>query len=205
MQVQQEAVTIYFHCRFLELPTTLVGTYLQVQRAIRDAIRNLCKKVNQSLLLQSLHDTRACDDLLESEESFKSYSNENNSPKISRNPSFSRLRSMDGKYNSFLVTFNIKQFSIEVSDEADQYPAALAEASLKFKPGYFSCPVVWETQFILHPRLKTGSGKFSLSRGVLALKNVLDKFSVTNRSNMFVYQDVNSNVFYLRYIKNQEI
>lgn len=96
--------------------------------------------------------------------------------------------------------YNNKQSEVsEASDEYESYPPDLAEANLKFKPGYFSCPVVWETPFVLHPRLKTGPGKSGISRGILALKNILDKFSVANRDNMFVYQDKNSNVFYLRY------
>lgn len=76
------------------------------------------------------------------------------------------------------------------------------EASRKFKAGYFSCPIVWQTHFVLHPRLKTGPGKPGKSIGISALKSVLDKFSVANRKNMFVYQDKNSNVFYLRLHEN---
>lgn len=78
------------------------------------------------------------------------------------------------------------------------YSASLSEASLNFKVGYFSCPVVWETHFVLHPRLKIGPGKSGISRGIQALKNILDKFSVSNRNNMFVYRDNQNNVFYLR-------
>lgn len=55
---------------------------------------------------------------------------------------------------------------------------------------------------MLHPRLRTGPGKSGLSRGVLALKNILDKFQVANRENMFVYRDVNASVFYLRLYEN---
>lgn len=55
---------------------------------------------------------------------------------------------------------------------------------------------------MLHPRLKTGPGKSGLSRGILALKNILEKFSVSNRNNMFVYRDNRSNVFYLRLHEN---
>lgn len=73
------------------------------------------------------------------------------------------------------------------------------EATSKFIPGWFSCQVVWETHFTLHPRLKTGPGKPGLSRGFSALRLVLNKFAVTNRKNMFVYQDNSGNVFYLRY------
>ncbi|KAF5294731.1 hypothetical protein FQA39_LY00215 [Lamprigera yunnana] len=182
MFVNKETVTIYFHCRFLELPTTHVGIYLQVQRTVRDAIRDLCKRVNQSLLLQALNDTRTCNFLLEPDDNW----NINvGTATLNGSSSLSRLKSMD-----------------ETSDESDPYPTALLETSSKFTAGFFSCPVVWETQFALHPRLKTGFGKSGYSKGVLALKTVLDKFSVSNRNNMFVYQDVNSNVFYLRLHEN---
>lgn len=62
----------------------------------------------------------------------------------------------------------------------------------------FRCPIVCEVPFCLHHRLKTGPGKTGLSRGIKALQAVLNRFSVNNRSNMFVYQENNGNVFYLR-------
>ncbi|XP_014480858.1 PREDICTED: protein SZT2-like [Dinoponera quadriceps] len=65
-------------------------------------------------------------------------------------------------------------------------------------PGMFRCPVIWEEPFNLHPRLKTGPGRSGLSRGITALHGVLNRLSVNNRNNMFVYQENNKNVFYLR-------
>lgn len=67
-----------------------------------------------------------------------------------------------------------------------------------FSPGCFACSVVWETKFILHPRLKTSPLKGAVSRGIQALCSTLSGLSVTNRKNMFVYQDENKNVFYLK-------
>jgi hypothetical protein len=72
------------------------------------------------------------------------------------------------------------------------------ETSPKFMPGWFSCSVVWEAHFSLHPRLKIGPGKPGFSRGIQAMRNVLNRLSVNNRKNMFVYQDKSGNVFYLR-------
>ncbi|XP_008200755.1 KICSTOR complex protein SZT2 isoform X3 [Tribolium castaneum] len=186
-KVEQETVTIYFHCRFLELAATQVLNYLEVQRMLSDEIRELCKKVNQSLLLQSLYETRICDSLLEPDDNPKDWPASICSSPISRNSSYHRLRSMD-----------------ETSDESEIMTSSvtLSEASLNFKPGYFKCPVVWKTHFVLHPRLKTGPGKSGLSRGILALKNILEKFSVSNRTNMFVYRDDRNNVFYLRLHEN---
>nr|CAH7745694.1 unnamed protein product [Callosobruchus chinensis] len=65
LKISQDVVTIYFHCRFVELPTYRVEVYIGVQRAVREAVRDLCKRVNQLLLLQSLYDTKSCDPLLE--------------------------------------------------------------------------------------------------------------------------------------------
>jgi hypothetical protein len=43
--------------------------YRNVQRSAVASIKRLCKKVNQTMLLQNLHDTRVCDQLLEEEAS----------------------------------------------------------------------------------------------------------------------------------------
>jgi len=64
-----------------------------------------------------------------------------------------------------------------------------------FSLGQFKCPVVWSTRFALHPRLKQSM----LLLGAQVLHSVLDKFSVRNRRNMFVYKESESDsVFYLR-------
>lgn len=187
LRIEQDAVTIYFHCRFLELPTSKVNAYLRIQRKVIFLIKDLCKRVNQSLLLQYLHDTRMCDRLLEPEDEKKDiWHSDNTTPTITRNTSYARLKSIEDTS----------------SDGMEFQQVAYLEASLKFMPGFFRCNVVWETPFSLHPRLKTGPGKSGLSRGIQALRTVLNKFSVSNRSNMFVYQDNNSNVFYLRLHEN---
>lgn len=72
------------------------------------------------------------------------------------------------------------------------------DQSKNLTPGMFRCPIVWEWPFCLHPRLKTGPGRCGISRGITALHGVLNRFSVNNRTNMFVYQQNNGNVFYLR-------
>ena len=70
--------------------------------------------------------------------------------------------------------------------------------SLCLKPGHFECAVVWQTHFYIHPRLNIGSSKAGMSRGMAALQLILNRFSVNNRKNMFVYQDTQGSVFYLR-------
>ena len=69
---------------------------------------------------------------------------------------------------------------------------------MKFSPGQFRYPEVWETKFFLHPSLKQGQGHNSYSRGLQAMKNILNYYMVTNRSNMFVYKDDKKNIYYLK-------
>lgn len=73
-----------------------MGLYVAVQRAIIEAIRGMCKRVNQSLLLQSLHDTRTCDYLLEADDNFGEWRSETTTIPLVKNLSLTRLKSMDG-------------------------------------------------------------------------------------------------------------
>ncbi|CAD6224796.1 GSCOCG00005557001-RA-CDS, partial [Cotesia congregata] len=86
------------------------------------------------------------------------------------------------------------------SDLFNDSGSVVKHDSLVNTPGMFRCSVMWEETFCLHPRLKTGPGRSGLSRGIKALQVVLNRFSVNNRTNMFVYRENNSqkNVFYLR-------
>ncbi|XP_063888022.1 KICSTOR complex protein SZT2-like isoform X5 [Scylla paramamosain] len=89
-----------------------------------------------------------------------------------------------------------------VYDSEPEYRAFL-EASFKFKPGAFACRAVWETRFELHHKVCTGKVG---SKGILALRTILNPFSVNNRKNMFVYEDKSGNgshVFYLRLKEHQ--
>ncbi|XP_012282231.1 KICSTOR complex protein SZT2 isoform X2 [Orussus abietinus] len=160
LEIDSNKVNIYFHCRFLDLASPEVDRYRQVQKTVISQIKGICRRVNQYLLLQSLHDTRMCDPLLEPESS--------------------------DDYN----------WRVESTESSGSVPNQNSTSSMT--PGQFRCPVVWEYPFCLHPRLKTGPGRSGLSRGIKALHGVLNRFSVNNRSNLFVYLENNENVFYLR-------
>lgn len=147
--------------RFLEFVSSEVDRYRQVQKMVVAQITAICRRVNQYLLLESLHDTRNCDSLLEAESQ--------------EDPSW---RGDSAIESAGLVPSN--------------------ENASSMTPGMFRCPSVWEVTFYLHPHLKTGPGRSGLSRGIKALHGVLNRFSVNNRSNMFVYRENKANVFYLR-------
>ncbi|XP_018338951.1 PREDICTED: protein SZT2-like [Trachymyrmex septentrionalis] len=162
MSVESSHVNVYFHCRFLELSSPEVDCYSQIQKTLLVQIKAICRRVNQYLLLQNLHDTRICDLLLEPEST--------------------------EDYNAWK----------ETGGESGNLLQNHSSSTLNVTPGMFRCPVIWEEPFNLHPRLKTGPGRSGLSRGIKALHGVLNRLSVNNRNNMFVYQENNENVFYLR-------
>ncbi|XP_063220375.1 KICSTOR complex protein SZT2-like isoform X2 [Bacillus rossius redtenbacheri] len=175
MSLDKDAVTLYFHCRLQALQPLLVASYLEVQKTVVSYIRGLCKLVNQTRLLQDLHDTRMCDSLLEAESSEYIW--------VAGNP----------------VTLSDNNLTgTKVFDDEHLQSTQYSEGVKEFPPGCFACNVIWERQFFLHPRLKSGAGKPNLSRGIQALCTVLNRFSVNNRKNMFVYQDKSNNVYYLR-------
>ena len=148
------------------------NTWQTLHPDLVSSIKALCLQVNQSLLLNDLFDTKTCNRLLEPESTRDIFSDRG------------RLPSHE--------------------DDGDDLGLNYLEANLnmKFAPGKFRCPEVWETIFYLHPRLKQGQGHSSQSRGLQALKNVLLPYQVTNRTNMFVYKDDNKNVFYMKLSEN---
>ncbi|XP_076247853.1 KICSTOR complex protein SZT2 [Calliopsis andreniformis] len=161
LEVEKDYVNVYFHCRFLEIPSMEVTSYWRTQEMLISQIKSTCRRVNQYLLLQNLHKTSKCSELLETET---------------------------------LEDYNWKSEAIN-----DYNNTILSRDPIQgFTPGMFRCRVVWEFTFQLHPRLKTGPGRSGLSRGIKALQGVLNRFAVSNRNNMFVYQENNKNVFYLR-------
>ena len=179
LAVNNEAVTSYFHCRYaLARPQELLQ-WKQIHEDLLESIRALCKLINQQMLLKDLHDTLFCNQLLEPETNDDIWHQDDVQP--SSTP-FSKTRAMDK----------------DDLHDRDMQSQGYLEATCKFQPGSFACRQVWETHFPLHPRLKTGPGKLGTCKGVQQLRVVLSAFAVSNRSNMFVYQEDSGNVFYLR-------
>ncbi|XP_051789206.1 KICSTOR complex protein SZT2 isoform X2 [Erpetoichthys calabaricus] len=190
VKIHQDRVEVYSHCRSLKIARVDVlnvideGTkeedevpeYLQLHQMIVKRIGEICRIVNQTLLLQDLHDSHICNSLLvaESEED---------------------IWKTDLQYTSY------RQRSATTDDySADEsyQPRDYLAATMQFIPGHFACDVVWSTIIHIHPRLKMGPN-MGVSRAIQALRSVLNAFSVVNRKNMFVYQERSTkSVFYLR-------
>ncbi|XP_034149809.1 KICSTOR complex protein SZT2 isoform X1 [Esox lucius] len=187
IKVQQDRVEVFSHSRsFSEGKEDEVGEeekeeeeeekvpeYLQLHQMVVRRIGEICRVVNQRLLLQDLHDSHVCNSLLvaESEED------------IWKNESLYRQR-----------LANSEDYNAEESYQPRDYLAA----TMQFIPGHFACEVVWRTVILIHPRLKMGPN-MGVSRAIQALRSVLNALCVVNRKNMFVYQERNTkSVFYLR-------
>ncbi|XP_013978621.2 KICSTOR complex protein SZT2 isoform X3 [Salmo salar] len=180
VKIHQDKVEVYSHSRsFNEGKEDGVGEeeevpeYLQLHQMMVRKIGEICRMVNQRLLLQDLNDSHVCNSLLvaESEED------------IWKNESLYRQRIAN---------------SDDYNAEENYQPRDYLAATMQFIPGHFACEVVWSTVIHIHPRLKMGTN-VGVSRAIQALRSVLNALCVVNRKSMFVYQErTTKSVFYLR-------
>ncbi|XP_028260407.1 KICSTOR complex protein SZT2 isoform X10 [Parambassis ranga] len=186
VKIHQDRVKVYSHSRCFtegkedstdelekkeeeqELPE-----YLHLHQMVVKKIGEICRIVNQRMLLQDLHDRHMCNTLLVAESEEDIWKNET-------------------LYRQRLNTSD--DYNTDESYQARDYLAA----TMQFIPGHFACDVVWSTIIHIHPRLKMGPN-MGVSRAIQALRSVLNSFCVVNRKNMFVYQErTTKSVFYLR-------
>ncbi|XP_061093379.1 KICSTOR complex protein SZT2 isoform X16 [Conger conger] len=183
VKIHQDRVEVYSHSRSFNggkeggtgeaEKEEEVPEYLKLHHVVVRKIGEICRVVNQRLLLKDLHDSHVCNSLLvaESEED------------IWKNESLYRQKmASSDDYNA----------------EESYQPRDYLAATMQFIPGHFACDVVWSTVIHIHPRLKMGPN-MGVSRAIQALRSVLNAFCVVNRKNMFVYQErTTKSVFYLR-------
>uniref|UniRef100_A0A3B5B4W1 SZT2 subunit of KICSTOR complex n=1 Tax=Stegastes partitus TaxID=144197 RepID=A0A3B5B4W1_9TELE len=176
VKIHQDRVKVYSHSRSEQLQINEeqeLPEYLQLHQIVVRKIGEICRIVNQRMLLQDLHDRHVCNTLLVAESEEDIWKNES-------------------LYKQRLNTSD--DYNTEESYQARDYLAA----TMQFIPGHFACEVVWSTIIHIHPRLKMGPN-MGVSRAIQALRSVLNSFCVVNRKNMFVYQERTSkSVFYLR-------
>ncbi|XP_039179309.1 KICSTOR complex protein SZT2 isoform X6 [Crotalus tigris] len=177
IKIHQDRVEVYSHTRSysaVKATQNEEGECIQLHRAMVKKIGEICRVVNQRLLLQDLHDSHICNSLLvaESEEDIWK----------SETPYTYRQRTGPDDYPG----------------EESYQPRDYLAATMQFIPGHFACDAVWSTTIYVHSRLKMGPN-MGVARAIQALRSVLNAFSVVNRKNMFVYQErATKSVFYLR-------
>ncbi|XP_075688770.1 LOW QUALITY PROTEIN: KICSTOR complex protein SZT2 [Rhinoderma darwinii] len=153
-----------------------LGESQRLHQLVVRKVGEICRVVNQRLLLQDLHDTHLCNTLLVAESEEDIWKSE--SPYASYRP---RMLTNE-----------------DYSGEESYQPRDYLAATMQFIPGHFACDMVWSTVIHIHPRLKMGPN-MGVSRAIQSLRSVLNAFSVVNRKNMFVYQERSTkSVFYLR-------
>ncbi|XP_062353502.1 KICSTOR complex protein SZT2 isoform X5 [Cinclus cinclus] len=183
IKIHQDRVEVYYHTRLsvekaapAETEEEQPGECQSLNQVVVKKISEICRVVNQRLLLQDLHDSHICNSLLvaESEED---------------------IWKSETPYTSYRQrVMPTDDYSVEESYQPRDYLAA----TMQFMPGHFACGVVWSTLIHVHSRLKMGPN-MGVSRAIQALRSVLNAFSVVNRKNMFVYQErATKSVFYLR-------
>ncbi|KAG1934132.1 protein SZT2 [Pimephales promelas] len=175
IRIHQDRVEVFSHARSFNRAKEEeeIPEYLRLHQLVVRRIGEMCRIVNQRLLLQDLHDSHVCHSLLvaESEED------------IWKHESLYRPR---------------MTHSDDYSADESYQPRDYLAATMQFIHGYFACDVVWSTVIYIHPRLKMGPN-MGVSRAIQALRSVLNAFCVVNRKNMFVYQErTTKSVFYLR-------
>lgn len=180
MTVSKTKVLVHFHIRHRKTEDEELTQSKAILSTVINIINDICKEVNQTLLLQDLHETRMCNQLLVPEASDDIWRRNGSDPILA-------ISDTSGKLS--------REEQNSLSEVHEKY----LEANLNFMPGTFDCAVVWVVHFPLHPRLTSGTtGPAGKSRGIPALRTVLNSFSVNNRKNMFVYQERSGSVFYLR-------
>ncbi|KAL8178837.1 UNVERIFIED_CONTAM: hypothetical protein K2H54_057134 [Gekko kuhli] len=177
IKIHQDRVEVCSHTRSLSAVKATLneeGECVHLHCTVVKKVGEICRIVNQRLLLQDLHDSHICNSLLvaESEEDIWK----------SETPYTYRQRTGPDDY------------PVEESYQPRDYLAA----TMQFMPGHFACDAVWSTIIHVHSRLKMGPN-MGVARAIQALRSVLNAFSVVNRKNMFVYQERSTkSVFYLR-------
>ncbi|VTJ60892.1 Hypothetical predicted protein [Marmota monax] len=180
VRILQDRVEVYAHAQSLiREDGGPVTECRHLQQLLVRRVGEICREVNQRLLLQDLHDSHVCNSLLVAESEEDLWRSE--------------------------TPFHSRQRAPLPSDDyaADEScaPRGYLAATMQFVPGHFSCDVVWGTIIRVHSRLKMGPS-MGVSRAIQALRSVLNAFSVVNRKNMFVYQErATKAVYYLRLLE----
>ncbi|XP_064625448.1 KICSTOR complex protein SZT2-like [Lineus longissimus] len=177
MEIHKDKVDIFYHTRYRQPEESTTNEQHEEQMLYRKILTNvqeICRVVNQMLLLEDLQNTRMCNALL--------------------------IEDVSWKEDVIFAGANPLRRSADSDEDDEMQPQnSYLAASMQFMPGHFACQCVWEYHFALHPRLKTARPtRAAPSRGIQALRTVLNAFSVNNRKNLFVYRESSGNVFYLR-------
>ncbi|VDM96212.1 unnamed protein product [Thelazia callipaeda] len=177
-----------------------------------ETIQNECRIINQELLLEKMHSTNECDNLLiESEASSHKFSPSDGHDSIS-----------DIKLTRSVVHKDItlrtgKDVTSVYSDENNEDDASYVPPKVYYSPGHFACPIVAHHWFYIHPRLRSemrgpgyclGTVLPSITFEIMGcdvLRQGIEQFAVRNRRNLYVYcEDTKRKIFYMQLFDSEE-
>ncbi|KAJ7386496.1 hypothetical protein OS493_008630 [Desmophyllum pertusum] len=177
MRIFDNEVDIFFHRRESDDPKSFCATRANgLVEMVTNSIHEKCRIVNQRMLLHELYETKKCNSLLFPESDEDIWKHED-------------------------VQISVSPLGVHISkgDSKGRVTSKFVQVQFLFQPGHFGCNSVWYTHLPVHQRLFDTSGRTGISRGLKAIKSVLDRFGVSNRKDMFVYKDVSTGaVFYFR-------
>ncbi|CAD5216067.1 unnamed protein product [Bursaphelenchus xylophilus] len=200
----QYKTSVYFFCRYNSPHKALF------HKAVF-AVEKQIKVVNQQLLLDQLHQTEECDQLLlDSPDKLDKHNSASNQPQQRRQVTFFTHERIGNHVRNFMrlpsETDNDRGSDDEDSHTSDvELEGGLDTewmhyARCKYPPGYFACDIVWHHWFEIHPRLQPTNRLHSggADMGIKAIRMGLELFAVRNRPNLYVFKEANGNVIYMR-------
>lgn len=158
------------------LPSTEVAS---IRSGINNAVIKIVHRVNQMCLLRSLNETRTCSPFLVSAE-----------------------KGMDPTSIVDEVEDELNRMGDDDSDDGDatlKQKQTSPTAAVTFRPGQFECPLIRTLVLPLHERVRPDIALRALRT------QALDPFLVMNRRNMFVFQQKNGSVFYIRVVSSDGV
>ncbi|VDN58252.1 unnamed protein product [Dracunculus medinensis] len=151
-------------------------------------VRNEVRIVNQEILLKQLYRTGQCSSLLVEKDG-----------EIDKSV-LNKVKQNETQLMKHFMRWNLPTKRQKTSDENEADGSLLHGASFYFSPGYFACPVVSYHWFFIHPRLRHSihGANLYLSSGYEILRQRMEHFAVRNRRNLYVFGDIEENIFYMR-------
>ena len=167
------------------------GVHDGLFKQFTDLLIQQVKIVNQTLLLEELHETKECSPYLIDDEILAA----------TLTPS-KELTPLSEYASKFAIQPNeADEDNDDVESQVGSSTALLSQDSniedepntYMYSTGYFFCPLVWRRWFYINPRLR----QTPTDLGLISLRSGLENISIRNRKNVYVFRESTGNIFYM--------
>ena len=181
VDIQNDYATVFFHRRSsTRVIPAVKSEHARIYDMVLTNLKSSCKAVNQSLLLQKLHDSLWCHPLLVEEAPENIWGRDDYSSIYRQSESIEDHGGDD----------------VHKPSHSNDYLAA----TMNFASGHFECACVLEQTILLHHRItvsKSSSGG-TVPSALSTVKGFMKNFTVINQKNMFVFQVQDGTVYYCK-------